>query len=73
MREPSTEKETHHKQSSAFGMNLDEPFPDKAINCKCPTLVAVCRLVVGGQMGNRVPKWINSDLRLIIKRHDWDF
>ncbi len=26
--------------------------------------------VVGWQMGDRVPKWINSDL--IIKLHDWD-
>lgn len=36
LREVAEGQETDHKQSASFGMNLDEPFPDEAINCKMP-------------------------------------
>lgn len=65
------EPEEEDTNSSSIGINLNESFPDKAINRKCPTLVAVHCPFVGGQMGKRVTKWINCDLRLI-KLHDWD-
>lgn len=55
-------QETHHKQSASFGTNFDKPFPDEAINCTTPHLAECCPCCGGGQIGNRVPKWINRDL-----------
>lgn len=37
---------------------------------KCLTSVLAA---VGKKMGNKLPKWINNDLYLIIKMPDWDF